>query len=333
MQVMELCNILESVNAGEKASSIVRALRKDDLIWSYFIQSTGDQAEQIEKLVKDSKVNPGSMGLLAFDPDLLDCSYPDCRLQVPLLEECMVYYESFVQQQDPPVSLVEAVKLSIVLIEKRRIASDWLSIWSEIVNRMQISDSATLKNIWGSTLAVAINQINDVDDLVADLVKLQAGGLGIDLLIHGILCIPLEEQKMAEKIFKATKGYSPEIIEKILYHLISINERNLAEDIAKLFIDQFSPANESTEDLETVFDNLDLSVQKALEFKQVASVAQIAGNPALASGLMKKSIRIMDAVSQGLNVQHLSLLQQSGDLNGYQETLRQTKTDPQTDSV
>ena len=99
-----------------------------------------------------------------------------------VLENCMVNYETFLQQHNPPVSLEESARLAIVLVEKKKISPSWLTIFNEIMNRMHPAGTQSMKAIWGTPLSIVINLIRDQDDLLADLLKLQVIDQAIELL-------------------------------------------------------------------------------------------------------------------------------------------------------
>ncbi|MRS04966.1 hypothetical protein EG832_17390, partial [bacterium] len=171
MQVLELRNTLGSLEATDYASCLVRSLRADEKIWTFLTRSTGEITKQIADLAASQKLNPGTLGLLAFNQELLKTNYPDSRMPVAVLEECMVYFESFLQQHNPPATLEEAAKLAVVLIEKRKIAPAWRHTLLEIVNRMHLTDAKTLRILWGTVLIVTVNLIIDQDDFLFDLLK------------------------------------------------------------------------------------------------------------------------------------------------------------------
>ena len=98
----------------------------------------------------------------------------------------MAEYESFVQNRTERVSKERLVKLAIVLIEKRKISSSWADVIVEIINRMKIENSKEMLALWGTPLVIAINLINDREELLSDLFKLQSIEMGIDLLLHNL---------------------------------------------------------------------------------------------------------------------------------------------------
>lgn len=329
MQVMGLYNILENVESKDHAAYLIRSLRKDESVWSFLVNSTDDQTSRISSLAADQKLNPGTLGLLAFNQELIASGFPEGNLQVAVLEDCMVAYEVFIQQHTPPVSLEEAVKLAIVLIEKKKISPSWSKIFLEIVNRMHLSDAAMLKNLWGTAFAVAVNLIKDQDDLLADLLTLQTASHGIDLLVHSLISLPISDEEMAEKIFAITNEQTPDVIEKILAHLISINERNLAELAGKLCIEKYLPSDETSTEHENSIDALDEALRKSMFYKQIASMAQIAGETDLAGKMISMSIGILDTISNGLMIQNLSLLEQTGRKFEFEEQVNKTRlSDP-----
>lgn len=327
MQVLELRNTLGSLDATDYASCLVRSIRSDEKIWTFLTQSTGEINKQIAELAASQKLNPGTLGLLAINQELLISNYPDSRLQVSVLEECMVNYESFFQQHNAPATLEEAAKLAVVLIEKRKIAPAWRHTLLEVVNRMHLSDGKALRSVWGTTFTIIINLIKDRDEFLYDLLKLQSAEQGIDCLVFAVISLPISENEKAEKLVKALQEQSAAIIEKTLSFLISINEKELAISAAQLLVGKYKIEEASEKGSKDIFENLDASMQQSMLYKQIASVAQIAGDTDLASTLLEKSSAIFDAISTGIKIQNLSLLEQTANRIEYNEQVRRFQLD------
>lgn len=312
MQVMDLYNILEHLESKDQVSYLIRALRKDETIWSFLKNSTDDQTNNIASLAADRKLNPGSLGLLALDYELITSGFPETRLKVAVLEDCMVAYESFIQQHNPPVSLEEAAKLAIVLIEKKKISPSWSKIILEIVNRMHLGDDISIKNLWGTVFAVTINLIKDQDDLLADLVSLPMVSQGIELLVHSLISLPISDDEKARKLFAICNDQTPDVIEILLLHLVSVNERDLAVLTGKLCLEKYLPSDQNSEENENSIEAPDKALKKSMFYKQIASIAQIAGETDMADKMIAKSISIIDTISSGLRIQKLSIFDQTG---------------------
>ncbi|PKN98179.1 MAG: hypothetical protein CVU42_13125 [Chloroflexi bacterium HGW-Chloroflexi-4] len=333
MQVLELRNTLGSLDATDYASCLVRSLRTDEKVWTFLTQSSGEISKQIADLAASQKLNPGTLGLLAFNQELVKTNYPDSRMQVSLLEECMVHYESYLQQHSPPATIEDAAKLAVVLIEKRKIAPAWRHALLEVVNRMHISDGKALRTLWGTALIVTVNLVKDQDELLFDLLKLQSAEQGIDSLIFSLISLPVSEYEKAEKLVKALQDQSAMIIEKTISFLISINEKELAQTSAQLLVGKYKIEDASEKGTRDILENPAESLQQAMLYKQIASVAQIAGEIELAGTLLEKSCDILDAISTGIKVQNLSLLDQAGNESGYEELIRKFQLDQATNAV
>lgn len=307
MQVMDLRDILEKAETKDRISCLIRALRADEKIWSFLTQSTAEQENQIVQLAGNKKLNPGMLGLLSINEEWVVSGYPDCRLQVSVLENCMVNYESFFQQHNPTVSLEEAAKLAVVLVEKRKISPTWAAILLEVVNRKHISDGEQFNQQWGTSLAIAINLVNDQDAFLADLLKLHTPDLGIPALIHCLLCLPVSEEEKTQKLVSAGVEGSAELTEKICEYLISVGEGELAERTAQICLPKILNPDARQPSTEEILDATEKALSHSMEYKQVASVAQIAGDKDTASDMLDRSLRILDAISTGMKIQTLSL--------------------------
>ncbi len=333
MQVLDLRNTLRNLDATDYASCLVRSLRVDEKVWTFLVQSTGETSKQIADLAASQKLNPGTLGLLAFNQELLSSRYPETRLKVSLLEECMVNFESYLQQHAACASLEEAAKLAVVLIEKRKITSAWRTTLLEIVNRMHISDAQNFKSLWGTVLAVTVNLVNDQDELLSDLLKLQTAEQGIEVLGHCLLSLPISEAIKAEKLVKALQDQPAAIMEKTLSFLISINEKELAQTAAQKLVVKYKIEDASEKRSKDILDNPEESLQQSMLYKQIASVAQLAGETDLAARLLGQSSDILDAISTGIKVQNLSLLEQTGRKSEYIDLVRKYQLDQDSDPV
>ena len=307
MQVMELRDILEKAESKDQIACLIRALRADEKIWSFLSNSTTEQETQIVQLASNRKLNPGFLGLLSINEEWILTGYPDCHLQISVLENCMVNYESFFQQHNPPVPLEEAAKLAVVLIEKRKISANWATILLEVVNRKHIGDGGLFNQQWGTSLAIAINLVKDQDEFLADLLKLHTPDLGIPALIHCLLSLPISEEEKAQKLVSAGVGQSSSLAERVCTYLVSIYEKELAERTAQLCLSQFAISETKDISTEEVINEPDEALKNSLEFQKIASVAQIAGEKGTASEFLNRSTRILDAISTGMKIQTLSL--------------------------
>lgn len=279
MQVSELYNLLEGMNEKDYASCLVRSLRKDQLVWTFLTQSDEVATHKIEELIHSQKLNPGTLGLLAFNPEIIQSGYPVNPLPVQILEECMVAYESFLQRHTPPETLEEAARLAIVLIEKKKISTAWIDLLLEINQRMPVAGGNDLFSLWGTVLLLTANLIEDQVDLFSDLLQIQQTDQGISLLVHALTGLPIPEEKTAEILNEVTQEAPVEIAEKILYHLLSIQERNLAVAFAQLYSEKLTSVEEEETNLDSILDDQKNALKKSLLYRQSASIAQLRGIP------------------------------------------------------
>jgi len=310
MQVMELTNILEGVDGKEYASRLIRSLKKDDLVWSFFTKTDRDQSKRIDSLATNNKLNPGTLGLLAFNDGLVE-NFPEHKLQVSYLEDCMLSYETYLQKHEPTDSFEEACKLAVVLLEKRRIIPAWHDIFLEIVSRMHIEDGKTFQSLWGTCLVIAINLSSEKEGLLSDLLTFTNPSVGIDSFIHCLISLPVDEDEKSQILNNSTKDQSVEIIEKILLFLNSVNEKVLAKSLANKNIDKYR-SHEPIENNGLLANPLE-TLSQSIQCKQVATIAQLAGEYELSKRMLDQSARYLNAVTYGINVQKLSLLKNSGD--------------------
>ncbi|MBA4374667.1 MAG: hypothetical protein C0401_00650 [Anaerolinea sp.] len=319
MQTIELRNILASLESKDQGAGILRSLRHDELIWSNLIESSEDHNAEITKLLSDQKLNPGTLGLLTLNPELVYQGYPESRLHAAFLEDCMGEFESFLQQHNSPMTLSQAAKLAVVLVEKRKISPSWSTILLEVITRMRISGAQAFENSWKTPLAIAINLINNREELLADLFKLQTIDQGIVTFNQIVLCLPISSDEIPQLIAKIASDLPSEYQEKIVKHLVSISEKELARETAQLFLGKYLGVEVGKEDIREYWNAPEAALQNALVFQQTAGIAQIAGNADFALNLINKSSEILDAVSQGVHIQRISLSSQTGTHSGLED--------------
>ncbi len=312
MQVMELNAILAETESSDQVGYLIRAFRHDEKIWSFLDNALNNQTNQLKLLVNQHKLNPGSLGLLAFNKDLIATNYPVNRPSVSVLEECMVNFETFIQHKNPPVTLDDAVKLAIVLIEKYNLTVSWFEVINEIVDRMHLSPSDSIDDLLGTAFGIVVNLINEPDALFHDFLELSQLQWGIELLLHSILCMPISENEMAEKISNVLEQDDVVITEKLLSQLIFVNEHSLAEQVAKLSLDKFLTSELFIEKQRGLFSDIDNAAEKISLYRQLAVISQMAGEFDLSSEMVNKSIHILGLMTKGMRLQQLSLLDQIG---------------------
>ncbi len=312
MQVMELNKILERVESQDHIACLMKSLRADDKIWAYLTELNDENTTHIANLAADHKLNPGTVGLLAFNPGLVETDYPKTKLQVSTLEECMVTFEVFVQQKLPPQLLEDAAKLAVVLIEKRKITNGWAEVFTDIFTRQHLTSGQDFKEIWGSSLVIATHLADDADDLLNDLLKFHSSEEGIPSLAYCAISLPISVTEMADRLGAILENHKPATVEKVLAHLRSIHEYELATDTAIRIITKIQKSiSVDVHDLASL-QELELALQQSLNYKQLSLIAQVAGEVDLAENLLSKAIHLVSRVSDGLRVQNLSILEQAG---------------------
>ena len=290
MRALDLKSYLEQIENKVRIPIIVRALSHDQNIWSFFEILNESQFPSIQNLIVENRLNPGTLSLTILEPELVQSGYPQSRLHSDFLEDCMAEYESFVQNRTERVSKERLVKLAIVLIEKRKISSSWADVILEIINRMKIENSKEMLALWGTPLVIAINLINDREELLSDLFKLQSIEMGIDLLLHNLQCMPIDDEESAQLVFSATNSLPVEFQEKIVQKLVLISEKELAKKSALLFIEKYRDIDINEQNSVKFWNQPSDSLQKALAFKHIAGIAQIANEFEISEKFFRKSL-------------------------------------------
>ncbi|MCX6054522.1 MAG: tetratricopeptide repeat protein [Chloroflexi bacterium] len=307
MRIIDFHTSLDKLDSSERTSCIVRSLKHDSMIWSFLLESPQDIAKLIDRQIELKKINPGILGLISLNPELIENQYPDFRLHSSFLEDCMNEYEIFLQQHVAPVTLIQSTKLAIILIEKRKISQTWSNVLQEILTRNRISTAEDFYDHWRTPLAIVINLITDPSELLTDLCQTPLFEKSVKIFIQLLLCLPLAEIEISEKIELFTKGLSPQNKEKILRNLIAINENNLAKEVAIKYTKEFETLELESYSTEKVWDSPEKTFQNALFYQQVAGIAQVAEKLGFSLSLINKSSEILKAISMGMNIQKLAI--------------------------
>jgi tetratricopeptide (TPR) repeat protein len=303
MHAMELSTLLEGYEPKEQIPSLVRSLRHDDLVWGFLLKADADQTSTIKGLLQTRKLNPGSLGLITFAPELIQNGYPDCRLTAAVLEDCMAQYETFIQHREVPINLEQSAKLALVLIEKRKISPSWSVILLEIVNRMHISSQDELFRAWGSALVIAANLDKQPAELLEDLLKLKTVEQGMKTFIHVLLSLPITEDNQVQIIGEILDGMPIDVQEKLINSLMWLNEPELSEKTAEELLNKHKSSQSFSKNTQEIINSLENSVQTALDLKRLAGIAQIAGETELARTWLNQSAHVFNVLAHGIETQ------------------------------
>jgi tetratricopeptide (TPR) repeat protein len=284
-----------------------RSMRYDMLIWKDWLEIDEPLASRIGKIIPGGHVNPGNFALFRLNENLVEDGYPESKIETALLEECMNEYQLFLQDTVRPIDVVQAAKLAVVLIEKRKISDNWSSVLSEISARFRGKSIEEFIEKWRSVIGIIENLIQSYEELIIAFCLPEASELIKSLFIPAIMMLG---QPDATRIYLAKKAIKELKVQDqlaILTEFVEIGENAFAQLLAEELITKYKELEVSSSPLESYWDR-PFESQLAVPFNQcVALIAHIAGNEEFEEKLLAKSEEIVKAAHAGIELQRAGI--------------------------
>ena len=123
----------------------------------------------------------------------------------------MFGYENYLQSGNPVESVEKAGSLALALIEKRKTAPNWVSVFQDITSRMKFSEGEKFQQFWGTILVITINLIDAKEEFLRELTIFQQPEMSIDVLNHVVLCLPRSDDEKADLLRRYLYPFSPQV--------------------------------------------------------------------------------------------------------------------------
>ncbi len=280
-----------------------RSMRYDPLVWKDWLEIDEITASQIGKIIPGGNVNPGNFALFRLNAQLVESGYPERNIDTALLEECMNEYQLFLQDTNYPIDLIQAAKLAVVLIEKRKISDNWSIVLSEISSRFRGKSIEEFIKKWQTVIGIIVNLIESYEELTIAFCLPDASEFIKSLFIPAIMLLGQPEAPRLKLAKKAINELKVQEQLAVLTEFVEIGENSFAQFLAEELVTKYVELDLSSSPLESYWDR-PFESQLTVPFNQcVALIAHIAGNEEFEDKLLAKSEEIIKAAHAGIELQ------------------------------
>ncbi len=297
---MQFIDLISSINPS-LSQQMVRvnliALRSDPVIWRG-VTEIPQNSYALEYLRSKQKVlNPGTLAEAYLEIDSKKTMQGKTRFAPEFLERLFLLYENYIQDPTPALDFKCAAELAIGLVEKNKVGHKWSEIIADIINRMNLKDSATLVKYWGSVFGIIINLIEDKDALLSAMLDQQNPLLVLDLFIHVIRCLVTENVEKVEILHKHLEGTKPSLQALFLRKLKPLVDNEVLSQTAQRLEKKYLSIDLQPQYVNDYWDHLEGSLSFALKLQAIAEIAAFAGDEPNSQRFNKKSVEALDAIS------------------------------------
>ncbi len=299
--------LLTKRGTEDKIAPGYRSMRYDPQIWEEWRAIDDETASLIEKLIPGGNVNPGNFALYRLDASLLESGYPDSKIKIAFLEECMNEYQLFLQETEKPIDLLQAAKLAVVLIEQRKISENWNTVLTEITTRFRGKNTQEFVGKWQTVIGILENLIVTYEELITSFGNPEIGELLKGLYIPAIMMLCQSDKERLAIAAQTLMELKIQDQLAILTELVEIGEDSLATEIARKIISKYSDIDLSSKSKEAYWDR-PFETQSSVPFNQsLALVAHIAGDEELEERILIKTEEMLNAAHEGIEIQKAGL--------------------------
>ncbi len=280
-----------------------RAMRFDALVWKEWMSCDDEEINQIANLIPAGNISPGNFALYKVDVNLLSSGYPSNRINVKLLEECMDEYQIFLQHDSSPLNLLQAGKIAIVVIEKRRISENWIEVLAEISTRFSSPDRSKFLEKWKSIFGIVGNLVESPDDFFPSITNSQSGEFINDLFISSLLLFVLSENEKINLTIKCLENLPILKQVTLLRGLADIGEENLSVAVSKHLLENNYGIDIENNAVQLLLENQNETITAISYYQSLASLARISDNHELEGEILHRISEILNAMLSSVEVQ------------------------------
>jgi len=296
MQLTELIAKLNNLNADAEVACFFKSLRQDALIWEGLHQLTSNQ-ESLDSFVhRNLPLHPGSLGVFAFDPDIVINDLQEGSLSNSLLEKAMLGYEEYLLTDSPALTLEQAGTVAAALMAKQQAAGSWSLVFKEIHTRTRNSNPETYVRFWRSILVIVLNLVDEREQFLLDLVAVHQPETAIDLVVHLVLCLPITDEEQAGLLTACLVGLNEQHQVRALKVLRQNGGGVLSGTVAVRLLETYRDIESGAKSTGDHWKDPISSTKTAFKYQAVADIAQIAGDDQYAMLMNDKALEILAAL-------------------------------------
>ena len=296
----------------DRMAETLAALKQESTVWNGLCDS--DLFEKVSQgwPVGEKEISPASLALFLTDADLLMGNYPETQPSTALLEEAMMAYEEFIQKTQEPENLLQVAKLAIALNEKYKLNNDWAKIIREPVAKQTIDSTEKFVELWGGPCAVLFGWQEDRVEFLQSLLQIKQPELGLDMLRHVVLALPVDCDEQAQLLTGAYHLLPLNLQISALQKLRMYGNTKLAGKIAKDLFSRHVVKEQEGKSVSETWQASEKSLNSSVVCRQLAALAQMVGEYEAANHLLNLAEGYLLAELAGVLVQNSSLQVEQG---------------------
>ena len=307
-----LFQALSKFVSQENREVSLHAFMQDPLIWKEF-----SNPENLERVARDwpnpeAKLAPASLALFMIDPSLLQNEPAELQPSVKVLEAAILAYEEYLQSKTPVADLRQAANLALALHKKSQQNPDWVRLLREIVTSQALETPQDWVTFWGTPLAVLNGWLDDRQPFLQAVLQVKQPEFGLEMLRHLILSLPVTVEEQAALFKNALTFILLSSQVTALQQLRLAGDEQLAKQTAAGLFERHLVKDVELKSVQEIWQSSEKSLTAANTQRQLAALAQIAGEYEAAEALLKNALQNYSVELAGAAIQSAALSVEKG---------------------
>jgi len=313
MTSRRLLQILSKIVPGEKITLVLSAFKHNPILWQGLQDTNLLERIDTDWKSEDNEFTPAALACFLLDSQLLEGLYPEITPSSELLEEVMLEYEQFLQEKHPVNSFRQAACLAVAVTEKYKLDEDWNKLLREIITRQTLETSKEMISYWGAAFAILCGWLDDRSVFLQALLQVKQPEFGYPVAKHLVYCLPMDEDERIELFKTALAAVTLGQQVTALQSLRQDGRGETAQQVAKGLFGRYLVGNLEDKKASEVWKNSEKSLNSSIYTRQLAALAQMAGEFEIAGRLLQNSEKILAAELAGVQIQKTALRSERGD--------------------
>ena len=292
-----------------------RSMRYDPMVWNAWKTCDEKTIVEITKLIPGGNLNPGNFALYQLNPELIKSGYPETKIDTTILEDCMNEFQLFLQDDEPPIDLVQAAKFAIVLIEKRRISDNWNLVLAELSSRFRGSNVNDFVTKWRTVIGIVENLTDSSEELFTSMGQTQSGELARNLFLPALMMVSQPDKEKLDLAMRILENLTVQEQLTNLRSLVEIGEEGFAADIAKLILKKYSSLDLSSKPFEAYWDRSNETLSSIPFHQSLAMIAHITNDENLEGKILSKTSEMLVAAQAAIEIQKSLLVKRNTEID------------------
>jgi tetratricopeptide (TPR) repeat protein len=307
MFAKKLTQILDRSFIPEKRIPALRALKQENLLWKELVSS-----DLLDRLVADWPgenfvLTPARVALFELDPALLQSVDQPATPSVDLLEQAMLAYEEYLHAQQPVQQFRAAALLALALDQKERKNVDWTALFKEALAQQGIDSIESWQEYWQSVYSLLFAWSEDRSSFLQALLQARTAEFGLPLVQSILFSQPFESEEIG-RYYKNLLNFQPLSLQlEALHGLEELGDEALPRQLAAELLERHAKPQTDEISVAQVWASSAKSMEQAITQRQLAALAQYAGETELADHYLSAAEKLFAAEYAGVQVQKASL--------------------------